>query len=115
MLEGPDFRTIVFEHLLSPRFVALVERITGIDDLAVDPKLYAAGLAQSGPGGFLNAHIDNSSHPVEPWYRRLNLLVYPLDNWLRTVARRLRRRKDAHAVLYEPPARGRGTKPLPEE
>ena len=54
----------------------LLSRITNIPNLHADPQLYASGLAQGGNRSFLNVHIDNSSHPVEPWYRRLNLLVY---------------------------------------
>lgn len=193
----PIFRSIIFEHLHSPRLLAWLRAVSGFEGLRPDPQLYASGLAQGGDGSFLNVHIDNSSHPVQPWYRRLNLLVYlnphwddakggqlelwsedmkesvsipplhnrmllfathraswhgyrrvntpdgdtrksiniyyfsaqppdadahyhvtsfrarrgewlnrvryPLDNWLRRLARRLRRRRDAHAVLLPPP------------
>ncbi|MCL1468528.1 2OG-Fe(II) oxygenase [Argonema galeatum] len=75
------FSELVSQHLHSERFLALISRISGIPNLRTDSKLYAAGLAQGGNGSFLNVHIDNSSHPVNPWYRRLNLLVYLNKHW----------------------------------
>lgn len=77
----PIFSKIIFEHLHSPRLLNILSQITGIPNLHVDRKLYASGLAQGADGSFLNVHIDNSSHPIEPWYRRLNLLVYLNPNW----------------------------------
>ncbi|MGB0563498.1 MAG: 2OG-Fe(II) oxygenase [Spirulinaceae cyanobacterium] len=75
------YQHLVFEHLQSPRLLHFLEQVTGMGPLLPDPKLYASGLAQGENGSFLNIHIDNSSHPVEPWYRRLNLLVYLNRNW----------------------------------
>jgi hypothetical protein len=77
----PVFASIVFEHLHSPRLRRWLEAVTGMRDLRGDPQLYASGLAQGGHGSFLNVHLDNSSHPVQPWYRRLNLLVYLNPRW----------------------------------
>lgn len=77
----PIFFSIIFEHLQSQRFLDLLEKITGIPALNADPKLYASGLAQGTDGSFLNVHIDNSSHPVTHYYRRLNLLLYLNKNW----------------------------------
>lgn len=78
---NPIFGNIIFEHLHSPRFVKFMSQLTGIQTLHADPHLYAAGLAQGGDKSFLNVHIDNSSHPVQPWYRRVNILVYLNPNW----------------------------------
>ncbi|MEM8639429.1 MAG: 2OG-Fe(II) oxygenase [Cyanobacteria bacterium P01_G01_bin.54] len=75
------YQRIVFEHLQSPRLLRFLEQVTGMGILLPDPQLYASGLAQGENGSFLNVHIDNSSHPVQPWYRRLNLLVYLNRNW----------------------------------
>jgi Rps23 Pro-64 3,4-dihydroxylase Tpa1-like proline 4-hydroxylase len=77
----PIFQQIVFEHLHSDRFLNLISTITDIPHLFPDRQLYAAGLAQGADNSFLNVHIDNSSHPTQPWYRRLNLLVYLNPNW----------------------------------
>ena len=77
----PIFSEIIFQHLHSQRFLELIAKITGIPDLVADSQLYAAGLAQGGNGSFLNVHIDNSSHPVNKWYRRLNLLLYLNKDW----------------------------------
>lgn len=78
----PIFAKIIFEHLHSQRFLDLISRITGIPELRADGRLYASGLAQGGHGSRLNVHIDNSSHPIRHWYRRLNLLVYLNPNWV---------------------------------
>ncbi len=78
---SPIFKEIIFEHLHSQRLLKTLVEITGMPDLQADEKLYASGLAQGANGSFLNVHIDNSSHPINPWYRRLNLLIYLNANW----------------------------------
>ncbi len=75
------FSEIIFKHMQSQRFLDILIQITGISNLTPDPKLYASGLAQGANGSFLNVHLDNSSHPKEPWYRRINLLLYLNPNW----------------------------------
>jgi len=77
----PLFQELIFEHLQSQRLLNIIAKISGIPNLIADEKLYASGLAQGKNGSFLNVHIDNSSHPVQPWYRRLNLLVYLNPHW----------------------------------
>ncbi|MCC5637237.1 2OG-Fe(II) oxygenase [Nostoc sp. CHAB 5844] len=88
------FSEIIFEHLQSPRLLKILSQITDIPNLKADPKLYASGLAQGANGSFLNVHIDNSSHPVELWYRRLNLLVYLNPYWTEE--------KGGHLELWTP-------------
>ncbi len=88
------FPAIIFQHLHSPRLLNWLTQVTGIPNLLADEKLYAAGLAQSGHGGFLNVHIDNSSHPVHPWYRRLNILIYLNPHWTEE--------KGGHLELWSP-------------
>ncbi len=75
------FQDIIFRNLHSRRFLEILAKITAIPNLMADSKLYAAGLAQGSNGSFLNVHIDNSSHPVYKWYRRLNLLIYLNQDW----------------------------------
>lgn len=77
----PIFKEIVFEELHSERFMKFISSLTGIKNLKTDPHLYAAGLAQGGDGSFLNVHIDNSSHPTRPWYRRVNIILYLNKEW----------------------------------
>jgi len=77
----PLFRAIISEHLQSSRLLKWVARVTGIKNLKADPQLYASGLAQGADGSFLNVHLDNSSHPVNPWFRRLNLILYLNARW----------------------------------
>jgi Rps23 Pro-64 3,4-dihydroxylase Tpa1-like proline 4-hydroxylase len=77
----PIFQEIVFEHLHSHRLLKWLARVTGINNLKADPQLYASGLAQGADGSFLSVHLDNSSHPVNPWFRRLNLIVYLNAHW----------------------------------
>jgi Rps23 Pro-64 3,4-dihydroxylase Tpa1-like proline 4-hydroxylase len=77
----PIFQQIIFEHLHSHRFLNTLSQITGMSDLLPDDRLYAAGLAQGGDRSFLNVHIDNSSHPVQQWYRRIDLLIYLNKDW----------------------------------
>ncbi|NEQ23911.1 MAG: hypothetical protein F6K28_33190, partial [Microcoleus sp. SIO2G3] len=77
----PIFGEIIFQYLHSERFLKILSKITSISDLIADNQLYAAGLAQGSNGSFLNIHIDNSSHPVTHYYRRLNLLLYLNKNW----------------------------------
>jgi Rps23 Pro-64 3,4-dihydroxylase Tpa1-like proline 4-hydroxylase len=77
----PIFREIVFEHLHSERLLQWLTQVTGINNLMADPQLYASGLAQGADGSFLNVHLDNSSHPDRPWFRRLNLIVYLNARW----------------------------------
>ncbi|RAM48419.1 MAG: hypothetical protein C6Y22_27910 [Hapalosiphonaceae cyanobacterium JJU2] len=90
----PIFSKIIFDHLQSQRLLQILTKITGIPNLYADPKLYASGLAQGTNGSFLNVHIDNSSHPTEPWYRRLNILVYLNPNWTEE--------KGGHLELWSP-------------
>jgi Rps23 Pro-64 3,4-dihydroxylase Tpa1-like proline 4-hydroxylase len=90
----PVFQKIIFQHLHSPRFLAILAQITGMPNLIADSQLYAAGLAQGTNGSFLNVHIDNSSHPVEQWYRRLNLLIYLNQHWTEE--------KGGHLELWNP-------------
>ena len=79
---GPTLQQIASEFN-SPEFVSLLEELTGIDNLLVDPTFEGGGLHQSLRGGFLNMHADFTVHPHQrQWKRRLNLLLYCNENWL---------------------------------
>ena len=78
---GPTLQAVLAE-LNSPGFVQFLERLTGIENLVVDPSLEGGGLHQSTSGGFLNIHADFTVHPQHrDWRRRINLLLYLNDDW----------------------------------
>ena len=79
---GPTLQQIAHE-LNTPEFVSLLEELTGIANLLIDPTFEGGGLHQSLRGGFLNMHADFTVHPHQrQWKRRLNLLLYCNENWL---------------------------------
>jgi Rps23 Pro-64 3,4-dihydroxylase Tpa1-like proline 4-hydroxylase len=63
------------------RVVEAVGRITGLQALLPDPKLYAGGLSLMTRGNFLNPHLDNSHNHDRTQYRVLNLLYYVSPEW----------------------------------
>ena len=79
---GPTLQQIAHE-LNTPEFVSLLDELTGIPNLLIDPTFEGGGLHQSLRGGFLNMHADFTVHPHQRhWKRRLNLLLYCNENWL---------------------------------
>jgi len=77
----PTLRSVL-DELQSPRFVAFLSRLTGIEDLLIDESLEGGGLHQSVAGGFLNIHADFTVHPRHRnWRRRVNLLLYLNEEW----------------------------------
>jgi Rps23 Pro-64 3,4-dihydroxylase Tpa1-like proline 4-hydroxylase len=64
-----------------PRVVALIARITDLQELEADPKLYAGGISVMTKGNFLNPHLDNSHNNERTRYRALNLLYYVSPAW----------------------------------
>ena len=79
---GPSLRAIL-DELNSPRFVAFIGDLLGVDNLIADPSLEGGGLHQSTRGGFLNIHSDYTVHPHNrTWQRRVNLLLYLNEDWL---------------------------------
>lgn len=80
-LPGPIAELIA--DLNSPRFLAWLERETGITGLVADPELFGGGIHVSGPHGFLDVHADFMRHPTTGMQRILNLLIYLTPDWQR--------------------------------
>jgi Rps23 Pro-64 3,4-dihydroxylase Tpa1-like proline 4-hydroxylase len=68
-------------QLNSARFMAFLERLTGIEGLIPDPYFVGGGLHQIERGGFLKIHADFNLHPKFKLDRRLNLLIFLNENW----------------------------------
>ncbi len=74
------FRGLIRE-VSEPRFLKVLEQITGIKQLLPDPYLAGGGLHLSGPGGILSPHTDFHYYRNLNLYRRINVLVYLNDGW----------------------------------
>jgi hypothetical protein len=78
----PHTIAALLRELNSPRFMALLTEITGIQGLIPDPNIDGGGMHQAWTGGFLNVHTDFTMHRHEPtWRRRCNLILYLNENW----------------------------------
>jgi Rps23 Pro-64 3,4-dihydroxylase Tpa1-like proline 4-hydroxylase len=58
-----------------------LERLTGIENLLVDPYFKGGGLHQIVNGGKLDVHADFNFEPSLKLYRRINLLLYFNKEW----------------------------------
>lgn len=70
-----------FDAIQAPRFMSLLEEITGIRPIVADPLLAGGGLHEIHQGGYLNVHTDFNFHPESKLHRRLNLLYYLNPFW----------------------------------
>jgi len=78
----PDLIGEVVDELNSPRFVALLSSVTGIEGLMADDSIEGGGIHQAESGGFLNVHTDFTMHRTRPnWRRRCNLIIYLNEDW----------------------------------
>lgn len=71
---------LAFE-LNSPRFLQVLQALTGINGLIPDPYLEGGGLHRSGPGGILRPHTDFHLYSRLGLYRQLNVLLYLNPKW----------------------------------
>lgn len=78
---GPSSNEL-FGDLTSDRFRNWLGVVTSDAAIFVDDGFHGAGLQQTGPGGYLDPHIDFNRHPLHPdWIRRLNILLYLNPGW----------------------------------
>lgn len=77
----PEPFTTLIRELCQPRFLKVLEEITGIRRLLPDPYLVGGGLHLSGPGGVLSPHTDFHYYRGLDLYRRINVLIYLNEDW----------------------------------
>lgn len=77
----PEPFSDLIRELSNPRFLRVLEQITGIKQLIPDPYLTGGGLHLSGSGGILSPHTDFHYYRPLNLYRRINVLVYLNEDW----------------------------------
>lgn len=77
---GPAYAALD-DLVQSSAFLARLTQLTGIPELRYDPWYFGGGTHENRSGQDLDAHVDFNRHPVEPWHRRLNLIVYLNPEW----------------------------------
>jgi Rps23 Pro-64 3,4-dihydroxylase Tpa1-like proline 4-hydroxylase len=77
---GPITQRLLYE-LKSQKFIAILERLTGISDLIPDALNLGGGIHLNASGALLKIHADFNRH--DRWHldRRLNLLLYLNEDW----------------------------------
>lgn len=71
----------LYELIASRPFLSAIERISGIDGLVIDPKMYGGGTHENLHGQDLDPHVDFNFDEDEQLHRRLNLIVYLNKGW----------------------------------
>jgi hypothetical protein len=77
----PDPLDRLIYELNSGPFLKWLEKVTGIEHVLPDLRLFGGGLHSSGPGGRLLPHTDFHFAQDQVLHRRLNLLVYLNKDW----------------------------------
>ena len=71
----------IINFLAEPKFLNLLESLTGFDNLLTDPEMENGGLHETFDGGYLGLHIDNLLHSQKNKIRVLNLIIYLSEFW----------------------------------
>ncbi len=85
----------------NPEFLALVEDITGVEDLHYDPFYFGGGTHENLDGQDLDPHIDFNYHPITSQHRRLNLIIYLNKGWQDAWGGSLQLHKDPYREPHE--------------
>jgi len=100
---APEMADILFAFH-DDAVLAIVGKITGMDDLHADASLYGSGISQMLEGDFLLPHLDNSHDGDGKRYRVLNALYYITPEWPEQVGgnlelwdKSMKERKEIHA------------------
>jgi len=72
----------LFYILSTKQITNIFSKISGIDNLEIDPYLHGGGLHLHPRFGRLNLHLDYEKHPIlEKKQRRINIILYLSKNW----------------------------------
>ena len=77
---GPTLQRLLYE-LKSEKFLRILEKLTGIENLIPDAQNHGGGIHMSCKGALLKVHADFNRHPTWHLDRRLNLLLYLNTDW----------------------------------
>src|SRR5579863_4674531 len=77
---GPAYEEL-YALLSSTPFLEYVSRLSGIDDLILDPAMYGGGTHENLHGQELDPHVDFNYDQSRQLHRRLNLIVYLNKGW----------------------------------
>jgi Rps23 Pro-64 3,4-dihydroxylase Tpa1-like proline 4-hydroxylase len=100
---------LYFSAIHGRSFVRFLERVSGIDGLLPDPKLFAGGMHEIPDGGRFSVHLDFNSHPVTRLRNRLVVITYLNEAWQSSYggALELWNRADGTSVVEVSPLFGR--------
>jgi len=79
-LMDEDFRNYFF-MISKPEFLEKMKKISGIDNLEIDPYFHGGGMHCHPPGGKLNMHLDYSINPKSGKERRINIIYFLNKEW----------------------------------
>ncbi len=76
----PTVKNLI-DTMYSEEFLSIISKITGIDNLEIDPYLNAGGIHAYPRFGRSGIHLDYNIHPITGKERRISILLYMNKNW----------------------------------
>ena len=70
----PDSIKTILRGMLTLPVQDVLEGVEG--PLIADPGLYAGGMHSMAPAEYVRTHLDCDGHPLMPWTRRVNVMLY---------------------------------------